>query len=182
MKSVWVLGAVAAAFVATPAAALDQAYAFTGSFGGGYPDATAYFSYSGSGDRFSAFSLDVGGVHYDASNVLVYDLGQGYFTAGTGNTYDEEGIVTAGFNQFDILLGYDFATNTFSALPGPEHFEYSGLGLGVIDSSSSSLSLVDAVPNSAVPEPATWGMMLIGFGAVGYGLRRKRAQVRVTYA
>jgi hypothetical protein len=26
---------------------------------------------------------------------------------------------------------------------------------------------------SAVPEPATWAMMLIGFGAVGYSLRRK---------
>ena len=27
---------------------------------------------------------------------------------------------------------------------------------------------------SAVPEPATWGMMLLGFGAVGFSLRRKR--------
>jgi hypothetical protein len=27
---------------------------------------------------------------------------------------------------------------------------------------------------SAVPEPATWGMMLLGFGAVGVSVRRKR--------
>ena len=27
---------------------------------------------------------------------------------------------------------------------------------------------------SAVPEPSTWAMMLIGFGAVGYGMRRRR--------
>ena len=27
---------------------------------------------------------------------------------------------------------------------------------------------------SAVPEPATWGMMLLGFGAVGFSVRRKR--------
>lgn len=27
---------------------------------------------------------------------------------------------------------------------------------------------------SAVPEPATWGMMLLGFGAVGFSLRRRR--------
>ena len=27
---------------------------------------------------------------------------------------------------------------------------------------------------TAVPEPATWGMMLLGFGAIGCGLRRRR--------
>jgi hypothetical protein len=27
---------------------------------------------------------------------------------------------------------------------------------------------------AAVPEPATWGMMLLGFGAIGFSMRRKR--------
>lgn len=36
---------------------------------------------------------------------------------------------------------------------------------------------------SAVPEPATWAMMLVGFGMVGFGLRsRRKPVVRVTYA
>ncbi|GAA3894978.1 hypothetical protein GCM10022276_12600 [Sphingomonas limnosediminicola] len=30
-------------------------------------------------------------------------------------------------------------------------------------------------PVAAVPEPATWAMMLFGFGAVGFSMRRKRA-------
>jgi len=37
----------------------------------------------------------------------------------------------------------------------------------------------------AVPEPSTWAMMLIGFGAVGFSLRRRKAQaprLRVAYA
>ena len=29
-------------------------------------------------------------------------------------------------------------------------------------------------PNGVIPEPATWGMMLLGFGAAGYALRRRR--------
>lgn len=33
-----------------------------------------------------------------------------------------------------------------------------------------------------VPEPATWGMMIVGVGAVGGGLRRRRSAVRVRYA
>ena len=28
----------------------------------------------------------------------------------------------------------------------------------------------------AVPEPATWGMMLIGFGGIGFGLRRRKGE------
>ena len=33
----------------------------------------------------------------------------------------------------------------------------------------------------AVPEPATWAMMIAGFGAMGFALRR-RPKVSVTYA
>lgn len=36
---------------------------------------------------------------------------------------------------------------------------------------------------SAVPEPATWAMMIAGFGMIGFGLRHRRKQsLRVTYA
>lgn len=34
--------------------------------------------------------------------------------------------------------------------------------------------------DNAVPEPATWAMMLIGFGAVGAAMRRRKSQPRVT--
>jgi hypothetical protein len=36
--------------------------------------------------------------------------------------------------------------------------------------------------NSAVPEPATWAMMIMGFGVVGYAMRRRRTAVRFTQA
>ncbi|QNN66297.1 PEP-CTERM sorting domain-containing protein [Sphingomonas rhizophila] len=33
---------------------------------------------------------------------------------------------------------------------------------------------VGAAPSvGAVPEPGTWAMMLMGFGAIGFGMRRK---------
>ncbi|MEO1969825.1 MAG: FxDxF family PEP-CTERM protein [Sphingomonadaceae bacterium] len=35
---------------------------------------------------------------------------------------------------------------------------------------------------SAVPEPATWALMILGFGAVGFSMRRRSAAVRTTRA
>ncbi|MDB5680379.1 MAG: hypothetical protein JWO16_184 [Sphingomonas bacterium] len=40
-----------------------------------------------------------------------------------------------------------------------------------------------AVTNPGVPEPATWAMMLMGFGAMGFAIRRRRnTTVRIRYA
>ena len=44
----------------------------------------------------------------------------------------------------------------------------------------SSGSLVASA--AAVPEPATWGMMLAGFGAVGWSMRRRRSAAAVLRA
>ena len=43
---------------------------------------------------------------------------------------------------------------------------------GIID--GSTLSGRTYMPTAAVPEPATWAMMLVGFGAVGASMRRRR--------
>ena len=36
--------------------------------------------------------------------------------------------------------------------------------------------------NGAVPEPATWAMMLVGFGAIGGALRYRRRKTSVSFA
>ena len=41
---------------------------------------------------------------------------------------------------------------------------------------------LDAINISAAPEPATWAMMIGGFGMAGVALRRRKAQVRVAHA
>lgn len=38
---------------------------------------------------------------------------------------------------------------------------------------------IDNVRDAAVPEPATWAMMLVGFGGLGAMLRRKRRQLAI---
>lgn len=34
---------------------------------------------------------------------------------------------------------------------------------------------------ASAPEPSTWGMMILGLGAVGYAMRRRRVAVKVSY-
>lgn len=39
-----------------------------------------------------------------------------------------------------------------------------------------------AVPVAGVPEPATWVMMLVGFGLIGGAMRKRRNTMNITYA
>lgn len=44
------------------------------------------------------------------------------------------------------------------------------------------LGAVDLVGPGAVPEPGTWALLILGFGAVGAALRRRPARVAVVYS
>jgi hypothetical protein len=47
-----------------------------------------------------------------------------------------------------------------------------------MDSDTNAFEIDNIVVNSAVgsvPEPGTWAMMLLGFGAIGFSMRRRRA-------
>lgn len=50
-------------------------------------------------------------------------------------------------------------------------FTHNGCGLGEVAFRSTALA---PPPPGAVPEPATWAMMILGFGGVGATLRRRR--------
>lgn len=72
----------------------------------------------------------------------------------------------------------------------PAHF-YSGLGTSlvlttgtfsgfdIVAGSSATLRVTSPAATGDVPEPATWAMMAIGFGAVGRAMRRRRRAVRL---
>lgn len=52
--------------------------------------------------------------------------------------------------------------------------------VGTSDSYGGYIDDINLVGTAAVPEPATWAMMLVGFGLVGSSLRRRN--VRVSFA
>ena len=93
------------------------------------------------------------------------------------------------FGTLNSFLGFaDLAAGNYIARVGkwPLSILEARTGVDVTGCRHCTLSLEftgGAVPTGAVPEPATWAMMLLGFAAVGAALRnRKRQQPRVSYA
>jgi len=85
--------------------------------------------------------------------------------------------------------GNPFTTVTINPLvPGVNSFLYMTQAMAGVYTLSINGQAPDgggfggAVAISAVPEPATWAMLLLGFGAIGFQIRRRRQQVRVQYA
>jgi hypothetical protein len=104
---------------------------------------------------FNGGSIDSCGVNICSQTVYkVTDVGGG----GTGNS------TTGDFNTYDlteVAFYFPSAVNITSATLDPNGYET--LLFGVTTASQSS----------AVPEPATWAMMLLGFA--GFGLLGYRA-------
>ena len=74
--------------------------------------------------------------------------------------------------QFDPLTEtWELASIFLGA--GPHTLYVNGNVVGT----SHNGSYVGNLNITAVPEPATWAMMLIGFGAIGWQLRRRRSPV-----
>lgn len=59
--------------------------------------------------------------------------------------------------------------------------DFNNMGtFGIID--GSTLQGMTYQPIAAVPEPATWGMMVLGFGAIGAASRSRKAKTTVKFA
>lgn len=91
----------------------------------------------------------------------------------------------SGINSGQTLSGFtvlDTGTSILSSVPWLA-FAYNGL-----DTNNDGHFFTDTNPGfegqaslvtGAVPEPATWAMMLIGFGAIGFSMRRRPVGYRL---
>jgi hypothetical protein len=80
-----------------------------------------------------------------------------------GETLDPLSVVNGAFNGSFTGTDFFFAANSLT---------------------KNSFRLSGVTVNSAIPEPATWLMMILGFGALGAAMRSRRAKttLAVTYA
>lgn len=77
--------------------------------------------------------------------------------------------LTTGIGSFERVTFSTLSPFNLVAL-----YSYGGGAEYYIDVASASDSVSFGAATAAVPEPATWALMLVGFGAVGSALRRRQ--------
>lgn len=136
---------------------------FTFPITGGSIDASgdALFYHDGSGILFTAGtdSLGIGNFVIDTAALLV----SGDVTA-NGSDLGSVGLFTIGSGT-SLFLTAD-AAGAFTLIFGAPDLTGAEVGFATVNAQTQ-----------AVPEPGTWMMMLAGFGAVGFALRRSRKRM-----
>jgi hypothetical protein len=134
------------------------------------PNPNGWFAYN-AGNSFTAFfstaqnNISFQGVTFSDTLAEAYDSSNNLIASVS------ESIYFPVSNQVNSLIGSGIVRVVFSDLGGP------GFGPAI-----TNLTF-DAAP-AGVPEPATWAMMLLGFGAVGGAMRisGRKQNASVSYA
>jgi len=112
---------------------------------------------------FPGFTVDAAG---NANYSQVFDLLDPATYNGTFTRTDLLGMDLSSLDLREVVLhGMTVPAGPGTGTPG----EVNG-----INGYLAALPVAAGEITAAVPEPSTWGMMLLGFGAIGYSMRRSR--------
>jgi len=161
----------------------------------GYSGSSYYFSYSlwnnsTVGSRVSGFAFDtlpdaIGGAAQGTFTGLTVD---GNYPNGVKAIdvclSNDKGQGCSGPGGVSNIAGANPGTGTFSLLfsgPAPATLQLSNFHVRYQDvvsklGNSGTGNFVSFTTPPAVPEPATWGMMLLGFAGIGVAVRRNSTQ------
>ncbi|MDE2403592.1 MAG: PEP-CTERM sorting domain-containing protein [Sphingomonadales bacterium] len=171
------LSGITGAVTSTSAGTLqrrDQSAGWDGNFASGAP---VLWNLGTAGDITFTFDTAVSAVGAKFQTDIY-----GPFTArillSDNSFFDVAGVSNANGDDSAIFIG---AQNAIANITGITFHEQIGPGANNFAIGNLSLRLA-GTGNGAVPEPATWAMMLIGFAAVGSAMRRRKPHARVRFA
>lgn len=171
--------ATLALLAASPASAADYLFNFNGSgFFGGTLTGSGTLTTDGVStvNPLNGYTVQaITGITGTFNGSAITGLAPGTF--GANNLYYLTGPFFVDGNGLGFTTAAGLAANLFVTNDTSYRVNTQGAGLltGLVTAQSS------AVP-SAVPEPSTWLLMLLGFGAIGYALRSTRRGVAIQLA
>lgn len=184
-------GSAIAAFSLPTSAAATSVYTNAATFTSATGSATYGFSFA-SPDQVLGTSYSSGPATFSAANLIGYNdgsYGSNVSYLGAVDTSDLNVSTAASAIGFyfgswnapqTISYSVDGLTGTFSVPTKPDaaFLGFAGLsGSSVLTfSNNAELDTISflAATRTPVPEPGTWAMMLVGFGALGAHLRRRQ--------
>jgi len=120
---------------------------------------------------------------------VAYNGIQFYDTQGTGRTatfsmslFEGSNNILINYNDLQVAGVNDFTSGGIENIDGTQ-----GLGLfyGEAQTTAGAFSnraFLIGTNLGGVPEPATWAMLLLGFGFLGGAMRQRKAAARIAYA
>lgn len=89
--------------------------------------------------------------------------------------YDTNGLFAPGGTGALLRINSDGSSDTlFTDLSMPTGLEIGSDGAFYVSNFSASAAVGEVLRIAAVPEPGTWAMLIVGFGAMGFMIRRSR--------
>lgn len=145
-------------------------------------------------DQGSIYNADPGGRtlnnNFFRSTITLSKVGGGLFdfvSVDLANIFNNQDGQPGGDVLFSFFDGVNTTTQTVTldALPGLQTFTFNRTGLvsltfkavttNEVQTDNFVLDAPGGTTGTGVPEPATWALMLAGFGLAGAALRRRRA-------
>jgi hypothetical protein len=112
----------------------------------------------------NALNLHAGGGAYTAFNASLFGSGPNYWLFG-----NQDGLALGpGISGYDFYFRFDPGLNNQTV-----DFIYYASPIQFLGSLTLLRRVSDPV-SGGVPEPTTWAMMLLGFGVIGFSMRRRR--------
>lgn len=156
---------------------------------------TGHLTFDGTGTNVAATGVYIdsatGAVNPPVSGYQGYNFLTGAAVYQNLFTITAAGTITSAALNLTSPYAYANVSRDFIELNGSGTYNlfeqdyssyYDGSYFRAIENTAGFSGATYAASTSAVPEPAAWAMMILGMGAIGCSLRRRKVTMRLTYA